>query len=301
MKKRILPFWYNQYKELIENSIENYLDEYFLRFPNSKPCNDFKEVIKYSVKWWKKIRAILALELFLLIKFKDIAEIKKDDDILKVCIAIEFIHAFSLIHDDLPCMDNDELRRWQLTVWKKYWEYNAVLAWDLLNTLCFEVLSEIKDDNKAKKVISEISKAIWFYWMVWWQIDDLYFETKASELNQSKLIELHNKKTWALIKASIKSGIIIAWKEKYLETFEKFWEKLGLAFQIKDDILDVEWTKEETGKSVWWEEKWFVYFNWLKKSKEKLKDLINFCLQIAKESKSEKLEFLTKHIWERVK
>lgn len=301
MKKRVLPFWYNEYKNLIEKSIDNYLGNYFLSSKSSLACEEFSEVIKYSVKWWKKIRSILALEFYLILTFKDIKEISQDDDILKVCIAIELLHAYSLIHDDLPCMDNDELRRWQPTVWKKYWEYRWVLAWDLLNSLAFEVLSEIKDADVSRKIIREISRSVWFYWMIWWQLDDLFFEENKDKLDQFKLIDLHNKKTWALIKASIKSWIIMASKEKYLSIFESFWEKLWLAFQIKDDILDVEWTKEETWKSVWWEQKGFVYFNGLKKSKEKLKDLVKNCLELSKTLNSEKLNFITNYVWERGK
>jgi geranylgeranyl pyrophosphate synthase len=74
------------------------------------------------------LRAILALEFYLQLSGKDFSDIKQDDDIMRLCVAIEAIHAYSLIHDDLPCMDNDELRRGEATVWKKYGEYKAVLV-----------------------------------------------------------------------------------------------------------------------------------------------------------------------------
>jgi geranylgeranyl diphosphate synthase type II len=153
-------------------------------------------------------------------------------------------------------------------------------------------------------MIKTISKATGFYGMIWGQIEDLYFEENPSELNREQLLSLHRKKTGKLIKASVKMWIIMSWNTKYLKPFSAFWEKLGLAFQIKDDILDVEGTKEETGKSVWeWdnEKKWFIFFEWLKKSKQKLKDLVKSCLEISKVLKSEKLEFITEYVWNRTK
>jgi geranylgeranyl diphosphate synthase type II len=153
-------------------------------------------------------------------------------------------------------------------------------------------------------MVKILSKATWFYWMIWGQVEDLYYEEKNTELTQDKLLALHRKKTGKLIKASVKMWIIMSWNTKYLKPFSAFWEKLGLAFQIKDDILDVEWTAEETGKSVWeWnnEKKWFIFFEWLKKSKQKLKDLVKSCLEISKTLKSEKLEFITEYVGNRKK
>jgi len=301
----MLPIWYKKYKNIIEENIEIYLDKYFEKNKeNSDALKNFEEVIRYSVKWGKKMRAILALEFYLILSHKKIEDLDKNSDILKVCLALEFVHTYSLLQDDMPCMDNDSLRRWQATVWSKFWEYNALLASDVLNTISYEILSEIKDKEIALKMTQILSKSTGFYWMIWWQIEDLYFEENSSELNQEKLIQLHRKKTWKLIKASVKMWIIMSWNTKYLKPFSVFWEKLGLAFQIKDDILDVEWTAEETGKSVWeWdnEKKWFIFFKWLKKAKQKLKDLIKSCLEISKTLKSEKLEFITEYVGNRKK
>lgn len=300
--KNMLPIWYNDYKNLIEKSIINYLDNYFLNKILSKPLNNFKESIYYATKWWKKIRAIFALEFFLIITWKKLEEIKLDDDILKLCIALEFVHAYSLVHDDLPAMDNDDYRRWELTTWKKFWEANWILAWDMLNTLWFEVLSEIQNKEIWIKLIKLLSNSIWFFWMLWWQVEDIYFENNFSELNLEKLSSLHAKKTWALIKTSILWWIVLAWKNDLINIFEKYAENIGLAFQIKDDILDVEWTLEETWKSVGWENKWFVYFHWLEKSKNILNDLTSESLEILKNlEKNEKLVFLTEYIRSRNK
>lgn len=105
-----LPNWYTDYKNFIETSIDTYLDTY-LAIPNTKPLERFKEIIKYGNNGGKRLRAILALEFYLTLSGKTLEKITFKDDITKLCIAIELMHAFSLIHDDLPCMDNDELRR----------------------------------------------------------------------------------------------------------------------------------------------------------------------------------------------
>ncbi len=310
----MLPTWYTDYKNLIEESLFSYLDKY-LDKKVSKPLEEFKEVIKYSVKWWKRIRAILALEFYLIFSGKDFKDLTKDSDIIKFCIAIEAIHAFSLIHDDLPCMDNDTLRRWEPTVWKKYWEYQAVLVWDLLNTLTFEILSEIKKPEISQKLVKLLSKSIWFHWMIGGQVEDLYFEEKSEELDLKILKELHKKKTWALIRASIVGWMILSKispdtplfrkevdnSESILDVYDKFWKKLWLAFQIRDDLLDIDWTPEETGKSVWWENKGFVYFMWEEKTREKLDNLIKKCRKMAKNLSSEKIDFIVDYIEKRNK
>ncbi len=305
----MLPTWYNEYRNFIEDCLEKYLDSYFERSNNSIACDEFKDAIKYSVKWWKKLRAILALEFYLVLQNKSLSEVMGEidfknntiPDILRLCLAIEFVHAYSLVHDDLPCMDNDILRRWQATVWKKYWEYQAVLAWDMLNSLSFEILSEIKDSVLSVKLTNLLSRAVSFHGMIGWQVDDMYFETHWEKLSVSDLVNLHNKKTGALIKASVQWGILVSGKVEFLHKLSWFGENLGLAFQIKDDLLDVEWTAQETGKSVWWEQKWFVHFMWIESTKNKLRELIDDCLTTAKLLKSDHISFLVDYVGKRVK
>jgi len=295
-----LPKWYNEYKNLIESGIETYTSRY-LAIPMTKPLEEFKQVVSYSLKWGKKLRWILALEFYLSLSWKHISDIKLDDDIIKVCIALEAVHAFSLLHDDLPCMDNDELRRWEPTVWKKFWEHNWVLAGDMLNTFCFEVISDIRDAKMSQKISKLVSHSVWFYGMVWWQIEDIYFENHIAELDISLLRELHAKKTGKLIQASILSGAILSWETANIDVYWDFWKKLGLAFQIKDDLLDIEWTPEETGKSVWWEEKWFVYLIWIDASRVILSEIIAECNIIARKLWSEKIDFIVDYIQNRKK
>ena len=297
----MLPNWYTDYKKLIETSIEKYLDTY-LAIPMWIPLDDFKDIVKYAFSGGKKLRSILALEFYLTLSGRDFSDLKTDDDIIKLCIAIESVHAFSLVHDDMPCMDNDELRRGELTVWKKYGEYKAVLVGDMLNILCFELLSDIKDARISRELTKLISHSIGFYGMIGGQVEDMYFENKIEELSEEILSKLHYKKTGKLIEASILWGIIVSGEKWNIDTFKDLWRKLGLAFQIKDDLLDVEGTAEEVGKSIWdWEEKWFVYLCWVEKTREKLHILIEECKDIAKNLSSEKIDFLVEYVEKRRK
>ena len=306
--KSMLPDWYNQYKNFIEKNIKTYLDTYFWTKKNKWGLENFKEAIIYSLQWWKRIRAILALELYLSLSKDSLEDIVakqnesgKLENITKYCIALECVHAYSLVHDDLPCMDNDTLRRWQETTWKKFWEYQWVLVWDALQSLSFEIISEITDPYLSTQLSNLLSKSVGFYGMLWWQIDDLYFEEYSDELRTVDLIRLHNRKTGALIKASIQGGILVSGKIKYIHKLSHFWEKLWLAFQIKDDLLDVEWTVQETGKSVGWEKKWFVHFFWIKKTQKELRKIIKECLVSVKTLKSDHLKFMVWYVGKWVK
>ncbi len=294
------PTWYKEYKIFIESSIDMYLDRY-LALPMSAPLEDFKKVMKYAFRWGKKLRAILALEFYLQLSGRDFSDIRKDDDIIRLCIAIEAIHAYSLVHDDLPCMDNDELRRGEPTVWKKYGEYNAVLVWDLLNSLCFELISDIQDTKKSQKISKLISHSVGFYGMVGGQIEDLYYETHIADLDVWTLRELHGKKTGKLIESSIVSWVILSGETSNMDVFANFGKKLGLAFQVKDDLLDVEGTPEETGKSVWGETKGFVHLVWVDASRKILDDAIQECKTIAKSLTSDKIDFIVEYIRKRKK
>ena len=300
MNKKETPNWYRDYKNLIESSIDKYLDTY-LALPMSTPLEDLKEVIKYAFRWGKKLRAILAMEFYLILSGKKFEDIRSDDDIIRLCIAIEAVHAYSLVHDDLPCMDNDELRRGELTVWKKYGEYNAVLVGDLLNSLCFELISDIRDTDKSQKISKLLSHAVWFYGMIGGQVEDLYFEENIRDLDADTLRELHGKKTGKLIEASILSGVILSGETSNIDIYGDFWKKLWLAFQVKDDLLDVEGTPEETGKSVGGEQKGFVYLLWVDATKKILRDMIWECEQIAKNLWSEKIDFIVEYIENRKK
>ncbi len=150
-------------------------------------------------------------------------------------------------------------------------------------------------------LIKLLSSSIWFYGMLWWQVEDLYFEKHEKELNLDILKKLHAKKTWALIKASILWGVLLSEKLDDFDKFAKFSDNIWLAFQIKDDILDVEWDPNDTWKNKRWEEKWYVHFLWMEKSKKMLWELIEDSLIQISNLKDEKLNFITNYIWNRNK
>ncbi|MDD2871813.1 MAG: polyprenyl synthetase family protein, partial [Candidatus Gracilibacteria bacterium] len=230
----MLPKWYSEYKKLIDESIEKYLDLYFSRGHLSEGLNEFKEAVTYAVKGGKKIRAILALEFYLIFSKKKITDIKFGDDIILYCISLELLHAYSLVHDDLPCMDNDEYRRGELTVWKKYSQETATLVGDLLNSMSFEILSDFSDEIDIKIILSYFGRSVGMFGMLGGQVLDLYYENNFDKLDLEKLTDIHNKKTGALIEASIIGGIIISNKYENIENYMEFGKKIGLAFQVKD-------------------------------------------------------------------
>ena len=301
----IIPDWYIERRDFIETAIQNFLHSYFqnewilLGKVENKWLKKFREAVFYSVKWWKKLRAILALEFYLTLTKTKFEDIQKHDDIVRYAIALELVHAFSLVHDDLPSIDNDTLRRGQPSVWSKFGESTAVLVGDCLSMLAFEILTDIPDAKIAMKLSHLLARSSWYHGMLGGQIDDLYFERNLQELSTRSLIKLHNRKTWALIRASVQGGIVCSGKIEQVHKLSQFGEKLWLAFQIKDDILDVEGSEASTGKSVGWEEKWFVYFMGLQKSKHYLNQLIDDCMLTGKLLHSSHLLFLVQFVQSR--
>ncbi|MDA3907586.1 MAG: polyprenyl synthetase family protein [Sulfurimonas sp.] len=161
--------------------------------------------------------------------------------------AVELLHTYSLIHDDLPAMDNSPLRRGEPTLHVLYDEVTAILVGDALNTYSFEVLSQAPfSDYTRVKLIGELAKNGGLNGMVLGQAIDCYFENKP--LNVADIKILHINKTAKLIAASLKMGAIIVGREELGEKLYDFGIKLGLLFQIQDDILDVTQTSEEAGK-----------------------------------------------------
>lgn len=165
--------------------------------------------------------------------------------------AIEMIHTYSLIHDDLPAMDNDDYRRGKLTNHKVYGEAMAILAGDALLTLAFEVMLRQRGVNHASIlfVIDEISKAIGTAGMVGGQALDILSEGKKLDLET--LRKMHIGKTGALFRAAVKSGAILAGaSSKQIEALGKYADSFGLVFQITDDILDVVGDEKTFGKPI---------------------------------------------------
>ncbi len=175
---------------------------------------------------------------------------------LSVASAIEMIHTYSLIHDDLPAMDNDDYRRGKLTNHKVFGEATAILAGDALLTLAFEVMTRQKnvEPKILLEVVKEMSIAAGVSGMVGGQMIDL--ESEGKKINLDTLKKMHLGKTGALFKAAIKSGAILAGAdEKKLSALTNYAENFGLAFQITDDILDVIGDEKNLGKPVGSDEK----------------------------------------------
>ena len=172
-------------------------------------------------------------------------------EILEFSSAIEMIHTYSLIHDDLPCMDNVDLRRGKPTNHKVYGEDIAVLAGDALLNEAMNVMMKFSLNHGREALVAsqKIAEAAGAEGMIGGQVVDIINEGK--KISEEELRYMHMKKTGALIKVSIVAGAILGnASEEEIELLEKFGENLGLAFQIKDDILDVIGNTEKLGKKV---------------------------------------------------
>ena len=172
---------------------------------------------------------------------------------IKSAIALEMIHSYSLVHDDLPALDNDDYRRGKLTTHKVFGEAEGILIGDSLLTYAFYVLSqknlELLSSKQIVKIISKTSEYAGINGMIGGQMIDIESENKKIDLETLKYIHIH--KTGKLIKLPIEIACIIANVEKdKKEVLEEYADLIGLAFQVKDDILDVEGTFEDLGKPV---------------------------------------------------
>ena len=172
---------------------------------------------------------------------------------VKSAIALEMIHSYSLVHDDLPALDNDDYRRGKLTTHKVFGEAEGILIGDSLLTYAFYVLSqknlELLSSEQIVNIISKTSEYAGINGMIGGQMIDIESENKKIDLETLKYI--HSHKTGKLIKLPIEIACIIANVEKdKKEVLEEYADLIGLAFQVKDDILDVEGTFEDLGKPV---------------------------------------------------
>lgn len=197
------------------------------------------EAIRYSLfAGGKRLRPALALGAAELVSGHDAVA-------LPAACALEMIHTYSLIHDDLPSMDDDDLRRGQPTCHKKYGEAMAILAGDGLLTMAFDVLAQA--DNAA--VVGEIARAAGVGGMVGGQVADL--QSEGAGIGLETLKDIHRRKTGALICAAVRSGALLAGVQApALADLTVFGEGVGLAFQIVDDILDVTGDPETLGKPI---------------------------------------------------
>jgi len=212
----------------------------------SDPPVTLHKAMRYAVLGGgKRIRPTLCLEAGAVVS-------DRVDGIEELACALEFIHTYSLLHDDLPALDNDDLRRGRPTCHKVFGEAVAILAGDALLTLAFEVLARMPRPVPEQKtlLIAELAAAIGTrQGMIGGQMGDLEAEGKA--VSAAEVEGIHRAKTGALIRASIRSGARYAGaSEPDLTQLTRFGERLGLAFQIIDDILDVQSSPAQLGKST---------------------------------------------------
>ena len=237
-----------------ENSfLEHNLSRINQALIESLPEENFSEITKaihYSVmNGGKRLRPQLMLLMADALKV-DVSN--KTIDLMAA--AGELIHCYSLIHDDLPAMDDDDFRRGQLSCHKKFDEATAILAGDAIQPLSLEILTSIEDNNLSdstkSKIINVFAKACGPKGMVEGQNLDIKSESK--NLNEDELDRIHFLKTGKLIEACILSVCLLKKeiKEEEVEKLIEFSEKFGLAFQIRDDILDVIGNEQEMGKPV---------------------------------------------------
>jgi geranylgeranyl diphosphate synthase, type II len=231
-------------RQLIEHQLDIYLQ------PVEGCPKRLADAIRYSVMApGKRLRPMLVM-------FSAEAVGGEPSDALPAACAVELIHAYSLIHDDLPSMDDDDLRRGLPTCHRKFDEATAILAGDALQALAFEILAHDLPNDRALDCCKILSKAAGRSHLVGGQADDLAAEGRYGELGDEHrsaehLKRIHIRKTGALIEASVcMGGVATGQGLDHLERLRIYGQAIGLAFQVVDDCLDLESTSEQMGKNT---------------------------------------------------
>ena len=222
------------------------VDKFLLYFLKNQKKSTLVAPMKYGViSGGKKIRTTIIFDSGKLLNIKE----KK---LIDICAAVECIHSYSLIHDDLPCMDNDAMRRGKPSTHKKFGEATAVLAGNSLLTLAFEIISNKKNLLSLKQkneIIKLLCNCAGHTGIAGGQDLDLKYEKKNKSLNQ--IINMQRKKTGKLFKFCVQSASIIGNKSKSENIrFGKLGEEIGLLFQLSDDFLDLKGSKKLVGKPI---------------------------------------------------
>lgn len=227
------------------NQVELLLKEYMPKEEGYQKT--IMEAMNYSLSaGGKRLRPILTMEACNIVG-------GNVEDVIPFAMAIEMIHTYSLIHDDLPALDNDDLRRGKDTNHIVFGEDMAILAGDALLNYAFEVMLSNSIDkenpNKYLKAINEIAKTSGIYGMIGGQVVDIQSENK--KISKESLDYIHNNKTAAIIVGCMRAGAIIGnATESQLENITKYAKNIGLSFQIVDDILDIIGDESKLGKKV---------------------------------------------------
>ena len=227
------------------NKVAKDINQFLLKFLLNQKKTDLIKSMKYGLlPGGKKIRSKLIIDVGKIFKINY-------KNLIYLSAAVECIHAYSLIHDDLPCMDNDNLRRGKLSTHKKFGESTAILAGNSLLTIAFEILSQKKfniNDKIKIKLINLISKCSGHSGIAGGQYLDLNFEHRKIPLN--KVIDMQIKKTGKLFSFCCMAPVIISKKNKYLSSFNKLGSDIGLLFQIADDLIDYKGNTKKVGKKT---------------------------------------------------
>lgn len=233
----------------LESDIIAFINEKNLPEPLNSAC------LYAMTNGGKRVRPLLVASTFAMLKATLQPNNSLNDSVKLAMLAVELLHGYSLVHDDLPCMDDDDLRRGRPTTHIKFGEAAALLAGDVLQNLAFEALSDKKLAQQPQLAFDlQATFAPAARRMVMGQMLDLNGEQQ--NLNQSELEAIHRDKTGALIEASVLMGGICGQAtEKQLNALEIFAKNIGLAFQVQDDILDVTADTEQLGKPAHSDEK----------------------------------------------
>ena len=227
------------------NKIAKDTNSFLRNFLSKQKKTDLIKPIKYGLfPGGKKIRSKLIIDVGKIFKIRY-------QNLIRLSAAVECIHSYSLIHDDLPCMDNDNLRRGKLSTHKKFGEATAILAGNSLLTLAFEILSEFnfKVENKTKNIlVNLLSKCSGHSGIAGGQFSDLSFEKK--KVSSRKIVEMQVKKTGELFSFCCVAPVIMSKKYNYIKKFEKLGLDIGLLFQIADDLIDYTGNSIKAGKKT---------------------------------------------------
>ncbi|MCB2202039.1 polyprenyl synthetase family protein [bacterium] len=280
-----------EYRLLVDELLKKHLPL------ESDPPTSLHAAMRYStLAGGKRLRPILALSAW---EFCGGEQSKAPDTIHLAMAALEMVHTYSLIHDDLPCMDDDDLRRGIPTCHKKFGEAVAVLAGDALHVVAFELMAK----TGSTQAVIELAEAIGTSGMLGGQVADVEAEGRST-IAETEVEYIHTHKTGKLIRGAVRIGALLAGADaETLQRLTAFGEKIGLAFQIIDDILDIEGDQRKLGKQVGSDTKnqkaTYPGVIGMAAAKTKASALIDEALELVRTDQDNMLQFLARYIGQR--
>ncbi len=290
----MLQSWLPDY----QNRVNDAISRYFIDTYADKSVRvewEFVSALRHAVEWGgKRLRPILSM-----LVYEEITWEKCTDEILDGLIGIEFMHCYTLVHDDLPCMDNDVLRRGSPTVWKQYGETMAILVGDALQTMAFERISIFENI----KIVREFADALGPKWVVLGQVRDTLGDQRGYQVDD--VMRMHDEKTGGFIASCLVIGALV-WgiEENTWDSFRQFGILLGRAFQVRDDILDREGETIHTGKTTQKDveqNKWLVSLVGMEKTKKILENISTDLDNCLKNWENEKFREIKEYVVNREK